>query len=106
MILGERADTELVRQGAPKAIVEAEIHSGKNWRIQKLMEKSAVEPTEVLILRREIRHTGSRGVINNTPVRIGVGRANGKHLVDLHGQHDHEQLLDHENHRSDIDKLD
>jgi len=106
MILGERADTELVRQGAPKAIVEAEIHSGKNERIQKLLEKSAVEPTEVLILRREIRHTGSRGFINDTPVRIGVLREIGKDLVDLHGQHDHQYLLDDENHRSVIDNFD
>lgn len=103
MILGERADTEVIRQGADKAIAEAIINSDGNPDIQKLLEENAVEIRPELILRREIRSSGSRGFINDTPVTISVLKEVGDYLVDLHGQHDHQMLLKEENHRSVID---
>lgn len=72
MILGERADTEVIRQGANKAISEANIHVGKNEWLQSYLEKNAVDYSEELILRREIRQNGSRAFINDTPVNISV----------------------------------
>ncbi|MEL7832751.1 DNA repair protein RecN [Fodinibius sp. Rm-B-1B1-1] len=103
MILGERADTEVIRQGADKAIAEAIIAIGKNEEINQLLEENAVEVGPELILRREIRSSGSRGFINDTPVTISVLREVGNYLVDLHGQHDHQMLLKEENHRGVID---
>lgn len=103
MILGERADTEVIRQGADKAIAEAIIEVGKNEEINQLLEENAVEVRPELILRREIRSSGSRGFINDTPVTISVLRSVGNYLVDLHGQHDHQMLLKEENHRGVID---
>ncbi|WP_440999851.1 DNA repair protein RecN [Fodinibius sp. SL11] len=103
MILGERADTEVIRQGADKAIAEAIIQVGKYDEINTLLEKNAVEVRSELILRREIRSSGSRGFINDTPVNISVLREVGNYLVDLHGQHDHQMLLKDENHRGVID---
>jgi len=103
MILGERADTNVIRQGADKAIAEAIIKAGENEEIQQILEENAVEQRSELILRREIRSSGSRGFINDTPVTISVLREVGNYLVDLHGQHDHQMLLKEENHRSVID---
>jgi DNA repair protein RecN (Recombination protein N) len=103
MILGERADTEVIRQGASKAIAEAIIEIGENKEINELLEKNAVEVRPELILRREIRSSGSRGFINDTPVTISVLKQVGNYLVDLHGQHDHQMLLKEENHRGVID---
>ena len=103
MILGERADTEVIRQGADKAIAEAIIHAGENEDIREILEDNAVEVRPELILRREIRSSGSRAFINDTPVTITVLRKVGNYLVDLHGQHDHQMLLDEENHRGVID---
>jgi len=103
MILGERADTEVIRQGADKAIAEAIIKAGESQPINQLLEDNAVEPRSELILRREIRSFGSRGFINDTPVTISVLRQVGNYLVDLHGQHDHQMLLKEENHRDVID---
>lgn len=103
MILGERADTEVIRQGASKAIAEAIIKTDGNEEIAALLEENAVENRPELILRREIRSSGSRGFINDTPVTISVLRQVGNYLVDLHGQHDHQMLLKEENHRSVID---
>jgi len=103
MILGERADTNVIRQGANKAIAEAIINAGQNEEIRQLLEENAVEMRTELILRREIRSSGSRGFINDTPVTISVLRQVGDFLVDLHGQHDHQMLLKEENHGDVID---
>jgi DNA repair protein RecN (Recombination protein N) len=105
MILGERADTDVIRHGKDKAITEAEIHIGEHAAIRDLLEENAVEYSEDLILRREIRSSGSRGFINDTPVTITVLKAVGDYLVDLHGQHDHQLLLKPEHHRVVVDSF-
>ena len=106
MILGERADTEVIRRGADKAISEATVHVGKNEWLMEFLEEHAVESNEELILRREIRQNGSRAFINDTPVNISVLKTVGDQLVDLHGQHDHQLLLKEENHLGVIDQFD
>lgn len=103
MILGERADTDVIRQGASKAIAEATIQSGKNEALFELLSANEVEFSDHLILRREIRHTGSRAFINDTPVAINILKKAGDLLVDLHGQHDHQLLLKEEYHMGMID---
>ncbi|MEQ8525126.1 DNA repair protein RecN [Gracilimonas sp.] len=103
MILGERADTDVIRQGKDKAISEATIRVGADTDLKQLLEENEVEFSEYLILRREIRDTGSRAFINDTPVNISVLKAAGDLLVDLHGQHDHQLLLKEENHLGVID---
>ena len=106
MILGERADTEVIRQGADKAISEATIEVGDNGWMKSFLEENAVDYSPELILRREIRQTGSRAFINDTPVNISVLKQVGDQLVDLHGQHDHQLLLKDENHLGVIDRFD
>ena len=103
MILGERADTDVIRQGKEKAISEATIRVGEDPDLKALLEENEVEFSEYLILRREIRNTGSRAFINDTPVNISILKAAGDLLVDLHGQHDHQLLLKEENHLGVID---
>ena len=103
MILGERADTDVIRRGADKAISEATIKYFENQELKSLLTENDIEFGDFLILRREIRQTGSRAFINDTPVNIGVLKSVGDQLVDLHGQHDHQLLLKEENHRSVID---
>ena len=106
MILGERADTEVIRQGADKAISEATIEVGDNGWMKSFLEENAVDYSPEIILRREIRQTGSRAFINDTPVNISVLKQVGDQLVDLHGQHDHQLLLKDENHLGVIDQFD
>jgi DNA repair protein RecN (Recombination protein N) len=108
MILGERADTDVIRQGTEKAIAEGIIQAGENEHIKQILKDNAVDYSSddyssELILRREIRGSGSRAFINDTPVTITVLKQVGDFLVDLHGQHDHQLLLKEENHRGMID---
>ena len=107
-VLGERADTETVREGTRKAIVEATIKMGANSDplLYGLLERQEIDrQEEEVILRREIRPSGSRAFINDTPVTITILREVGDRLVDLHGQHDHQLLLKPEHHREVIDAM-
>ncbi len=103
MILGERADTQVVRQGTKKAIAEAVFDIDLIQPVRKLLQENAVELSDQLILRREIRDAGSRAFLNDSPVTVSVLKQVGNYLVDLHGQHAHQMLLDEDNHRGVVD---
>ncbi len=103
MVLGERADTEIIRQGANKAIAEAEIRINDDPLILSLLNEHDIDRADPIILRREIRQSGSRAFINDSPVAVSVLRKTGDLLVDLHGQHDHQLLLKEEHHRKLVD---
>lgn len=107
-VLGERADTETVREGTRKAIVEAVIRTAPDSDpvISGLLQKHEIDGNgDEIILRREIRPSGSRAFINDSPVAIGVLRALGDRLVDLHGQHEHQLLLKQDHHKEVVDAL-
>lgn len=105
MVLGERADQDLIRKGAAKAVVEAVIGLGKNPAIREALKQNDIEHDDkIVVLRREIRDYGSRAFINDHPVPIGVLRQVGDMLVDLHGQHEHQLLLKEDQHRVFLDR--
>jgi DNA repair protein RecN (Recombination protein N) len=105
MILGERADTDTIRNGANKAIAEAVISINEHQTLSNILREAEIEFSNELILRREIKDGGSRAFINDTPVSITLLKQVGDLLVDLHGQHDHQLLLREENHRLVLDGL-
>jgi DNA repair protein RecN (Recombination protein N) len=106
MILGERADTDMIRHGENKAVVEAWVDISGHAAIQSFLKAEELEATDdTLILRREIRPSGSRAFINDSPVTVGQMRHIGNQLVDLHGQHDHQLLLHEEEQRGLLDQL-
>jgi len=105
MVLGERADQDLIRKGSTRAVVEAVMGLGKNPAIRQVLLENQVEHDDkVVILRREIRDYGSRAFINDHPVPIGILRKVGDMLVDLHGQHEHQLLLKEDQHRVFLDR--
>ncbi len=104
LILGERATADEVRSGTDKAIVEGVLTISGNKKVQRLLEASEIESGEEIIVRREVSRKGqSRAFVNDTPVPIGQLKELGDHLVDLHGQHEHQSLLRPDTH---IDLLD
>jgi DNA repair protein RecN (Recombination protein N) len=105
MVLGERADTEVIRSGSKKAIAEATVAIGGNAELKTLLAEEDIEFGDYLVLRREIRDTGSRAFINDHPVTISILKKVGDQLVDLHGQHDHQLLLKEENHLGVLDSF-
>jgi len=107
LILGERASTENVRQGADKAIVEGVFSVSNNERARKLLEDMGYDSGgDELIIRREITSRGgSRAFINDSPAPLNLVKELGDYLVDLHGQHEHQLLLRAETHIHLLDNV-
>lgn len=106
LLLGERAATETVRQGADRAVIEGifDVHSNK--RIRKILEENEIEYLSDLILRREISVKGSnRCFVNDSPAQLSVVKELGDILVDLHGQHEHQSLLKTDTHIEYLDQF-
>ncbi len=100
LLCGERGQTDLVRAGAKKAILEAEFRLPHVEKKQLLLSKFEVDTfDDMLIIRREISEKGiSRAFINDSPVNINTLTAVTGFLIDLHGQHQHQRLIHPENH--------
>ena len=91
VVLGERADASMVREGARKAEVAAEFDVVA--ALQPWMQEQEIEG-DTLLLRRSIDSQGrSRAWINGRSVTAAQLREVGDALVDLHGQHAHQSLL-------------
>ena len=104
LVLGDRASTDIIRKGADKAIVEAVFGITANKKVRAFLDQYELEGTDDVMLRREISAKGqTRCFVNDTPVSVAQLKEVGNHLVDLHGQHEHQSLLRRETH---IDLLD
>jgi DNA repair protein RecN (Recombination protein N) len=105
LLLGERASADLIRSGAEKATVEGVFDVASVRGIAKLADEKGIEvEDDTLVLKREIA-TGGRGRawINGAPVTATVLAEIGRQLVNLHGQHDAQTLLDGESQRRILD---
>src|SRR6266550_2752651 len=105
LLLGERASADLIRSGAEKAIVEGVFEIGKLKEISALADERGIEVEDgTLVLKREIATNGrGRAWINGTTVTATVLAEIGRLLVNLHGQHDAQTLLDSESQRRILD---
>jgi DNA repair protein RecN (Recombination protein N) len=91
LLLGGRASPELVRTGEDSAVVQAMFDG---------------EDGEDLLVRREVTAQGrSRAFVNGALVTAGALRELGARLVDLHGQHEHQSLLDPQTHLDLLDRF-
>lgn len=107
--LGERASASLIRNNEKKAIVEAtfdindlHINELNISDIDEVME--LLEDSQDLVLRREINLKGnSRSFINDSLVTVNTLKEVGDRLVDFHGQHQHQQLLNSAYHLTALD---
>lgn len=94
LMLGARASLDVIRHGANKAEIEGLFSVGENAALTQILEENGIEVTEELIIRREILKNGrSIGRINGQMVNLTTLRAVGQYLVDIHGQHDQEELM-------------
>lgn len=96
-VLGQRTSRELIRTGAEKAFVSAAF----SGMASELTEELGIQPEAdgTLLLQREIQTDGKNVCrVNGRPVTVGQLRALGARLLNIHGQHDGQQLLDEEQH--------
>ena len=94
MMLGARATTDVIRHGAPKAEIEGLFSVENNHALQMIFDEQGIELGDEIIIRREILQNGrSVSRVNGQMVNLSVLRSIGQYLVDIHGQHDQEELM-------------
>lgn len=106
-VLGERTSKELVRTGSDFAFVSA-FFENINATVCSELEKLGYTPEDdgsLLITRRISKDGRSSCRINGMPATVSVLHTLGKALVNIHGQHDSQSLLDPEQHYKFIDML-
>ncbi len=103
-VLGERASRENIRTGADRAAVEATFLLDQSSPARTFLEAHQLDNGDELVLYRELSTSG-RNVcrVNGTLVNTAELKELGDLLVDLHGQHAHQSLLNVETHLGLID---
>ena len=97
LVLGERADRTLIRSGSDACSVEAVFDVTKlKAPLKSFLDENGLEACEEnqLVLKRSFTSAGTnRQFINGSPTTLGILGAIGQWLVDMHGPHDHQSLL-------------
>ena len=88
LLLGQRADSKAIKQGAEKCVIEAHFDLSR-YGMTDFFEENEIEYDATdCIVRRELTASGkSRAFINDTPVQLSLLKELGEQLVDIHSQH-------------------
>ncbi len=107
LVLGERADKELVRTGTQKARVEGVFQLESIDGIREILDANGIECDDsALIILREISSDGkSLCRINGSAVTLATLKKIADKLADIHGQHEHQLLLDPNTHLDFLDSF-
>ncbi len=105
LVLGKRAETSLIRQGAEKlgvfAVFDAE---ADNAPLQKLLAENEIETGDEIIIKRTLGHDGKGKIFfNDQPISAKLLKEIGKCLVEIHGQFDNQGLLNPAVHQEVLD---
>jgi DNA repair protein RecN (Recombination protein N) len=104
LLLGERANADVIRSGADRATVEGTFDIAEQPEIRALLDRHGIDVDDsVVVLKREVTAGRARGWINGTPVNAGILAEVGRALVNIHGQHEAQTLLDGESQRRILD---
>ena len=105
LVLGERADRDLIANGKSKARVEAVFDIADNARVRALLDSLELSGDEdTASISRELTSAGKNICrINGTIVPLQTLRLVSAQLLDIHGQHEHQLLLDSRNHLGYLD---
>ena len=96
LLLGERASADLIRTGADKAAVEGVFDISERAEIAAFLDEHGIDAEDSLVvLKREVSSAGrTRAWVNGTTVSAAILGEIGRLLVNLHGQHEAQTLLD------------
>ena len=102
-VLGQRVSRDMVRSGAEKAYISA-VFDAVPDEVSALLKDAGIDPEDDLIISREISADGrSTARINSRAVSVSVIRSVGDLLINIHGQHDSQVLLDPSKHLGILD---
>jgi len=105
LLLGDRAEPGIIRDGRDRAEISALFDITTYQELNITLAEIDMEPSEPeLLLRRVIARDGrSSAYVNGSPVTVQILRAIGEHLIDIHGQHSHQSLTRTEAQRQLLD---
>ncbi|WP_210395897.1 DNA repair protein RecN [Motiliproteus sediminis] len=99
LALGDRADSDMIRQGCDRADISASFDLSTLQGARLWLQEHALDQSDDCILRRVISRNGrSRAFINGQPSPLQHLRELGELLIEIHGQHEHQRLLKRDNH--------
>jgi DNA repair protein RecN (Recombination protein N) len=107
LLTGGRGSTDYVRQGETKAVLEGLFEMPKSEKLKDLLLELGIEGNEdSLLVQRDIWNSGKNVCrVNGRMVNIATLRKIGEHLVDIHGQHEHQELMDADKHLGMLDSF-
>ena len=110
LLIGERADSGLIRENAEKLLVQGYFDFSNNIGARDfLLSKNILEDEDFesdIVISRELNRTGkNKAFINGLYTQVSVLKRLGNYFIDLHGQHEHQYLLDQKTHIDIIDNF-
>lgn len=106
LVLGDRADSNMIRHGSDRAEIAASFDTSENKPLQQWLIEQELDDDDQCNLRRTISRDGrSRSYINGRTVPLGQLRAISERTIDIHGQHAHQSLIRPETQRILIDTV-
>ncbi|NLO70917.1 MAG: DNA repair protein RecN [Porphyromonadaceae bacterium] len=101
LVMGQRADTKVIKEGETKAVVEIGFDVN-NYNLQPFFEDNELDYYDVTVIRREVMSNGkSRAFVNDTPVQLTLLKNLSDKLIDIHSQHEN-LLLATENYQLQV----
>lgn len=96
LLLGRRAHPDLIRSDSESAAVEAVFETAEGSPVARVLDELGYRPEDgQLLIRRELSRSGrNRAFLNDTPATVGLLERLGEHLVEIHGQQEHQLLLE------------
>jgi len=96
LVMGARAQPDLIRSGADSAVIEALFELPPDHPAAEVLEAAGHSaPDGALVLKREISRAGRHRVfVNDSPATVALLERLGESLVELHGQHEHQRLME------------
>ena len=96
LVMGARAQPDLIRSGADSAIIEALFELPPGHPAAEVLDAAGhAAPDGTLVIKREISRAGRHRVfVNDSPATVALLERLGESLVELHGQHEHQRLME------------
>ena len=110
LLIGERADSDLIRENEEKLLVQGYFDFRNNAGVRDfLLLHNILEAEDFesdIVISRELNKTGkNKAFINGLYTQVGILKQLGNYFIDLHGQHEHQYLLDQKTHIDIIDNF-
>jgi len=110
LLIGERADSDLIRENEEKLLVQGYFDFRNNQGARDfLLSHNILEAEDFesdIVISRELNRTGkNKAFINGLYTQVGILKQLGNYFIDLHGQHEHQYLLDQKTHIGIIDNF-